>query len=628
MEYEEEGSEPKANGTRHRSWLDERTALESPSILNILKTLLEMREQPAFVVSAEDFSILSMNSEAGHKIVSSNPECFLSVHRPTNQQASSFSCRAIDRVLETKKHVHLQHTHMLANGTSCEHLISATPILDSKGHVTHILEVWHSKCDVNAWEAQPGQHDELNYRRIMENLNDIVFVYDSMNRRAECYGDENSVLFRFSAKLLGRHVKDLMPHEAAQEFVKAAEAARSNGLPATIEYPLTIVGETRFFSENLILHEDGESIVSVAKDITEERQAESRIIEQRNFLERVIESLTHPFYVIDAQDFSIKMANSAANLGNINSDAKCYALTHNRDFPCSGDDHPCPLATIKESKESAVVEHIHFDSEDNMRFVKVHAYPVLNSEGKLVQIIEYALDVTDQRWAEEQLALESKRARLYLDLLGHDMANELQVIQGSVELLAEVGHNEEARSITERLHRQVIDSVNRCNSMIINARATEKLPTAPLIERPLNRVIGQCIKAANETFDGVKIVLETEVDKDVVLADKYLEDLFSNLIQNAAQHNKSPCRQIWISILNARNGIEISIADNGPGIEEKLKKYLFDPFQRIGGIGLHFSAEIAKKYGGSIRVRDRIPGRYEEGVEFVIWLPKPRSLSQ
>ncbi|MFW9804220.1 MAG: hypothetical protein ACFFFC_16285, partial [Candidatus Thorarchaeota archaeon] len=157
MEYEEEGSEPKANGTRHGSWLDEKTSLECPSILNILKTLLEMREQPTFVVSAEDFSILSMNSEAKDKIVSSNPECFLSVHQPTKQHTSSSSCRAIDRVLETKRHVHLQHTHMLANGVSCDHLINATPILDSKGHVSHILEVWNSKCEFNGWEAQLEQ---------------------------------------------------------------------------------------------------------------------------------------------------------------------------------------------------------------------------------------------------------------------------------------------------------------------------------------------------------------------------------------------------------------------------------------------------------------------------------------
>ncbi len=53
-------------------------------------------------------------------------------------------------------------------------------------------------------------------------------------------------------------------------------------------------------------------ILTIGIDITQRRLAEEKVEEQKQLLENTLESLTHPFYVIDAEDFSIKVANSAA----------------------------------------------------------------------------------------------------------------------------------------------------------------------------------------------------------------------------------------------------------------------------------------------------------------------------
>ena len=60
---------------------------------------------------------------------------------------------------------------------------------------------------------------------------------------------------------------------------------------------------------------------------------------------------------------------------------------------------------------------------------------------------------------------------------------------------------------------------------------------------------------------------------------------------------------------------------NGYGIDDALKKTLFDPKRRYGGIGVHQAKEIVMKYSGRISVYDRIPGMHSEGTEFVVWLP-------
>jgi PAS domain S-box-containing protein len=134
--------------------------------------------------------------------------------------------------------------------------------------------------------------------------------------------------------------------------------------------------------------------------------------QQDRFLETVLESLTHPFYVIDVNDYTVIMSNSAAGISRIASTATCYALTHKTDKPCDSEEHPCPLEIIKKTRKPVTVEHIHYDSDSNIRNVEVHGFPVFDSEGNVFQMIEYCLDVTDRKQTEEALHRSEERYSL------------------------------------------------------------------------------------------------------------------------------------------------------------------------------------------------------------------------
>lgn len=132
------------------------------------------------------------------------------------------------------------------------------------------------------------------------------------------------------------------------------------------------------------------------------RDAEAELRQQNTFLNTVLESIPHPFYVIDARDYTILMANSATGAGIKRGEDTCYALTHHNDEPCGKGGHPCPLAEAKKTGGPVVMEHIHYDKDGNARNVEVHGYPILDDQGNVVQMIENCLDVTGRTMAERE----------------------------------------------------------------------------------------------------------------------------------------------------------------------------------------------------------------------------------
>jgi len=149
-------------------------------------------------------------------------------------------------------------------------------------------------------------------------------------------------------------------------------------------------------------------VFCVCRDITDRKQAEEKIHQQNEFLNNILDSLTHPFYVIDVNDYTIKMANPAAELGNLAENPTCYVLTHKYSKPCGAIDHVCPLEEVKKTKKPVVVEHIHYDEDGNARNIEVHGYPIFDAEGNVIQMIEYCLDITERKRAGE--ALERQKA--------------------------------------------------------------------------------------------------------------------------------------------------------------------------------------------------------------------------
>jgi PAS domain S-box-containing protein len=163
------------------------------------------------------------------------------------------------------------------------------------------------------------------------------------------------------------------------------------------------------------LRDDGGSITGAyvtARDITERTRIDEQIRQHNRMFENTIESLLHPFYVLDVNTYKIVMANKATAIyGDIRIGSTCYSLTHNRETPCGGSEHSCPIEEVRRTKKPVVLEHIHYDREGSPRHIEVHGYPIFDGKGEVVQMIEYGLDITERKKAEEELIRTNRRMK-------------------------------------------------------------------------------------------------------------------------------------------------------------------------------------------------------------------------
>jgi PAS domain S-box-containing protein len=164
-------------------------------------------------------------------------------------------------------------------------------------------------------------------------------------------------------------------------------------------------------NEDLSHKELLQKVSELEQEAVARKQAEAKLKKQTEFLNLVLESLSHPFYVIDAHTYSIKLANAAALEKRSIAKPTCYALSHKQDAPCDSSEHPCPLEIIKKTKKPVRVEHIHYDQKGDPRHVEVHAYPIFDEEGQVAQIIEYTLDISDRKAIEAALKESERKFR-------------------------------------------------------------------------------------------------------------------------------------------------------------------------------------------------------------------------
>ena len=206
----------------------------------------------------------------------------------------------------------------------------------------------------------------------------------------------------------------------------------------------------------------------------------------------------------------------------------------------------------------------------------------------------------------------------------HQLRTPLAVLKTQVQsaLRGDVEPLQALQEISDTVHR----ATQLANQMLALAKVEQlrqqKTPPATRMDEVLRAValeISPLIAQRNLDF-GI------HTDTAQVQAHEWmLRELSRNLLHNAVRH-APPGSELAVDLRSDGDHLELTITDQGPGIDAELAARLFQPFSagdvRSGsGLGLAICQEIVLALGGSITLVNRTVGTHIIGLDAVVRLP-------
>ncbi len=124
----------------------------------------------------------------------------------------------------------------------------------------------------------------------------------------------------------------------------------------------------------------------------------------------ILNSFDDPISIIDVSNFRILDANDKyLNIYGIENEEivgkTCHEVTHHLLHPCNAPDETCPLMITATTGNHAVNEHIHYKKNGEKIYLEVATTPVTDGNGKIIQVIHVARDITKRKMMEEELSI-------------------------------------------------------------------------------------------------------------------------------------------------------------------------------------------------------------------------------
>jgi signal transduction histidine kinase len=171
-----------------------------------------------------------------------------------------------------------------------------------------------------------------------------------------------------------------------------------------------------------------------------------------------------------------------------------------------------------------------------------------------------------------------------------------------------------------------IDGVERISGIVDRMRRFASLSPGELGEVDVNGVTSEALKMAGlYRRPAVELLFESASDLPAVQgSSEYLIQALLNLMINAIQAvSQKRGGTVRVVTRSLEDVVEISVADDGPGIPKAIRSRIFDPFFTTkspgegSGLGLAITYDIVREHRGVLKLRSE----EGKGTEFIIRLP-------
>lgn len=245
------------------------------------------------------------------------------------------------------------------------------------------------------------------------------------------------------------------------------------------------------------------------------------------------------------------------------------------------------------------------------------------------------------------------------DNIAHDLKTPLTRLRNRVEsTLSEEGKSEGYRDALEMTIDEADQLIKTFNALLLIARVEAKAPSEAMDELNLSNIVADVAELYEPLVEerGMSFVVNTPNKAPVYGNRELISQALANLLDNALKYapledgepndgsdtNKGHDAKIAITVLRNQQGVVLTVADNGPGIDESARSRVLQRFSRLdssrsqpgSGLGLSLVSAVAGLHNAKISLqhtnassKDGSEDGKSRGLSVAIQFPEQRVIA-
>lgn len=271
------------------------------------------------------------------------------------------------------------------------------------------------------------------------------------------------------------------------------------------------------------------------------------------------------------------------------------------------------------SQDDAIFRYGEVRDEKNGHWYLVQSGPIQWEDDRPVQL-KVLIDITDAKQAEalrqqhqELLHISARNAVLaeIASMLGHELNQPLMAIGAYLDasnlLLSK--SKPEVQEVLSALHKSRAQ-VSRASDILEHTRSFLRRRAPNFKQSDINEVVQDALQSLELELQEADIQIELELGHhfpDVIFDSTLVQQVIINLLRNAVDALSGVPLPRYIILRTApcpNLGLQVSVADNGPGVSDEIRERLFTPFVTTKtqglGLGLCICRSIIEAHGGTL----------------------------